>query len=708
MQNKYLFPRIAVCYIDIGKVMPKVSIIIPCYNMEKYIERCLDSVQKQLLSDIEIICVDDKSTDNTLSILKSRAEKDSRIRIIEQEKNMGVAVARNTAIDAATGEYIGFVDADDYVDLDYYKKLYNGAIKDEAEISKGLFVVIEPDGRRWITPYSTEAKKRKTLFNYDFQSAIYKKSFLDAHNLRFPVGAVLAEDICFLFKAVYLCNKIHVSDYQTAYFYPLRPDSASNNTVSHKKVESVLTISRELINWGNKIPDMPAIDYTHMIEFIFNTLIKNINKADKLDAMVIEATLINICNQSRNPDESRALMCDNFMKLRWNLPMYYVPGKKILKIMHRYAPDVYKEFTRTILSRREKANGFVKIYFSRVYAYFKLFGFLPLLKKTKDKVKFKVPVNSVKTYPNAPKISIIVPVYNVEKYIDGCMKSLVNQTMGDIEIICVDDCGTDGSMQIVREYAKKDHRVKIVQNKQNGGVPAAYNNGLGHAMGQYIMFCDSDDMFMPDTCETLYNRIIEKNADLAVGAPHITYEADEHLRKIDEQYFAVPYDRTMVAAGPMQELCYPCTWGKIYRRDIIEKYGIKFPVGMKREDEFFFRAYCTWVRKASFISKIVYEYRRRPGSIMNNAGRDKLDLNYIKVAIELFKYLNKYDMFEVQKDWYWGRVFYGFVQSSLRDSSPNNHKHCMAVARKFIRKNYVPYGLSTETQMKIQSLKNTK
>ncbi len=708
MQNRYLFPRIAVCYTDIGKIMPKVSVIIPCYNMEKYIERCLDSVQKQLLDDIEIICVDDKSTDNTLSILKSRAEKDSRIRVIAQEKNMGVAVARNTAIDAATGEYIGFVDADDYVDLDYYEKLYNGAIKDDAEISKGLFVVIEPDGRRWITPYSAEAQKRKTFFNYDFQSAIYKKSFLDTHRLRFPAGVVLAEDICFLFKSVYLCNKIHVSNYQTAYYYPLRSDSASNNTISHKKVESVLTISRELMNWAKNIQDMPMIDYSHMINFICGTLIKNINKADEIDAKIIETTLINICNQSRKPEESKKQMCENFMNLRWGLPMTYIPGKDILRIMRKYAPVVYHEFTQTPMSCITKTKGIVKIYFSRSYARFKLFGVLPLFKIQKNKVKFSIPINKVKVYPNAPKISIIVPVYNVEKYMRDCMESLVNQTMHDIEIICVDDCGTDGSMQIVQNYAQHDKRIKIVKNRKNSGVPATYNNGLRHATGRYIMFCDSDDMFVPNTCEVLFNRTSQTDADMAVGAPNVIYEADEHLRDIDKQYFAIPDDRILTASGPMQEMCYPCTWGKIYRRDIIEKYDIKFPVGMKREDEFFFRAYCTWARKVAFVPEIVYQYRRRAGSVMNNVGKDNLDLNYIMVAIELFKYLNKYNMFEIQKDWYWGRFFCGFVQSSLRNTSQKKHKQCFALAHRFIKKNYAPYGLSAETQAKIQSLKNTK
>ena len=94
--------------------MPKVSVIIPVYNTEKYLKKCLDSVCNQTLSDIEIICIDDCSTDNSLNILKEYTLKDNRIKLIEFKENKGAAVARNTGIDEAKGEYIGFIDSDDY------------------------------------------------------------------------------------------------------------------------------------------------------------------------------------------------------------------------------------------------------------------------------------------------------------------------------------------------------------------------------------------------------------------------------------------------------------------------------------------------------------------------------------------------------------------------------------------------------------------
>lgn len=114
--------------------MPKVSIIVPVYNVEKYLRKCIDSLVNQTLNDIEIICINDGSTDKSLKILKEYKNKDSRIILLNQE-NSGQSVARNRGIEIAKGEYLGFVDPDDWIDLDYYEKLYNAAIGTNADIA---------------------------------------------------------------------------------------------------------------------------------------------------------------------------------------------------------------------------------------------------------------------------------------------------------------------------------------------------------------------------------------------------------------------------------------------------------------------------------------------------------------------------------------------------------------------------------------------
>lgn len=117
--------------------LPKVSVIIPVYNTEKYLKKCLDSVCNQTLQDIEIICINDCSQDNCLEILKAYALSDTRVRIIDFKENRGAGAARNAGIEAAQGEYIGFVDSDDFIDLDFYEKLYNSGTKTKANVVKG-------------------------------------------------------------------------------------------------------------------------------------------------------------------------------------------------------------------------------------------------------------------------------------------------------------------------------------------------------------------------------------------------------------------------------------------------------------------------------------------------------------------------------------------------------------------------------------------
>ena len=117
-----------------NKRTPKISIIIPVYNTEEYLRECLDSVIEQTLKDIEIILVDDGSTDNSGKICDEYREKDTRITVIHQE-NRGQGKARNEALKISNGEYIGFIDSDDWIDLDFYEKLYNAASEKESEVT---------------------------------------------------------------------------------------------------------------------------------------------------------------------------------------------------------------------------------------------------------------------------------------------------------------------------------------------------------------------------------------------------------------------------------------------------------------------------------------------------------------------------------------------------------------------------------------------
>lgn len=212
--------------------MIKVSIIVPVYNVEKYLEKCLDSLINQTLKDIEIICVNDGSTDNSQKILEKYSKKDNRITIINQD-NAGLSVARNSGIDIAKGEYIGFVDSDDWVDLNFYEKLYNSAIENDADIAVSSIIRWRKYNKKYRIKYedkiyqSLEEKVSACgipricyVWNKLYKSEILRNKYFTPN--------VYFEDIIWLPKIIKSSNKL-ITVSNTNYYY-----RANNNSIVKK------------------------------------------------------------------------------------------------------------------------------------------------------------------------------------------------------------------------------------------------------------------------------------------------------------------------------------------------------------------------------------------------------------------------------------------------------------------------------------------
>lgn len=200
-------------------MVSKISVVIPCYNCEKYIGRCLDSIVRQTYSNLEIIVVNDGSTDNTQAVL-SNYVNDVRIRCITQE-NGGEAAARNTGIEAATGEYIGFVDSDDYIEYDMYQKLYSALIAANADVAIGNYNVVYENGEA-MNCYSTMSGEifdiQEDILSFWVKicatakpnnyvwTRLYKKNLLDQTGIRFE-KFVHSADTLFNFKLLPYINR---------------------------------------------------------------------------------------------------------------------------------------------------------------------------------------------------------------------------------------------------------------------------------------------------------------------------------------------------------------------------------------------------------------------------------------------------------------------------------------------------------------------
>lgn len=192
----------------------RISIIIPVYNAEKYIASALESCQKQTIHDIEIICVNDGSTDNSLSIIEQYAGNDNRIKVY-CHKNQGAAASRNYALDIAKGEYIAFLDADDFIeDVDALAKMYDSCSKNNANVCMGRISILEYGKRNEESLINSYVNKNAVLaftdyqFDFYFPTYLYKRAFLDENNFRFPVLR-LYEDPPFLLKVLYEAKMIY-------------------------------------------------------------------------------------------------------------------------------------------------------------------------------------------------------------------------------------------------------------------------------------------------------------------------------------------------------------------------------------------------------------------------------------------------------------------------------------------------------------------
>ena len=165
--------------------MPKVSVIIPIYNAQDYLERCLDSVCNQTLKDIEIICVNDASTDKSIDILNKYAQRYQNMKVIDCKINGGESVARNIGMENATGEYLGFVDNDDEIDVDFYEKLYNKATEKNADISKGEVHIVDYDQKETYGNLNKKIRENNEIlfFAYHWWTAIFKTSIIKDNHI---------------------------------------------------------------------------------------------------------------------------------------------------------------------------------------------------------------------------------------------------------------------------------------------------------------------------------------------------------------------------------------------------------------------------------------------------------------------------------------------------------------------------------------------
>ncbi|MBM6854701.1 glycosyltransferase family 2 protein [Mediterraneibacter glycyrrhizinilyticus] len=213
-----------------------------------------------------------------------------------------------------------------------------------------------------------------------------------------------------------------------------------------------------------------------------------------------------------------------------------------------------------------------------------------------------------------PLVSVIIPVYNVEKYLRQCLDSVTAQTLSDIEIICVNDSSTDGSLSILEEYAEKDDRIRVV-TQQNGGAGAARNRGLSMASGKYLSFLDSDDFFEPDMLELAYRKAEEDRADFVVFNSNQYYTDKEKFvevawtLRVKEIPPYTPFSHRQMTDN-IFKVFVGWAWDKLYNREFVMKNHLLFQEQRTSNDMYFVFSAVAIAKRISVVNKVLAHQRR--------------------------------------------------------------------------------------------------
>ena len=554
---------------------PLVSVVVPAYNAERYLDRCVKSLIAQTYRNIEIIIVDDGSTDSTALLCDRWAETDDRIQVVHKE-NGGQSSARNAGMRVAKGKYIGFVDSDDYVDVEMF-----GSLAEILECHPKCDVVkcgvaveytykVSDAELKSTQAYFQDSVKGEIRPGHDIVQGtdvgpwdkLYRAKFLVDNGIEFPEG-IKNEDEAFFFSTFCRIRNCYYVPQQ--YYHYIRNELGTMATqqkdVANGKMPDALKVFEfvaELLERENR-RDLLGVLYRHMVGCV-----------QRFTGTPIEDKI------------SRAVSI-----ILWNTNAFYYADlicgsdrqwvqRRVFELMNRWPPD------------GNKLESLPSEWFP----------------------SFSAPKTCL---PGRPLVSFIVPVYNAEKYIAVALETLRRQTLSDFEVICIDDGSIDDSGKVLDYYSRIDPRIKV-WHFENGGVSHARNLGFENARGRYVMFFDGDDRLHPCTAA----RTVLMAARDELDAVMFDYRcfAYDSLRPIDHYWRLAkhigefPQDRTFapIELGQLPIYGSSCTY--LWRREFLKGINAKFPGIKLGEDLVWVLSVLSKVRMMRVLNAPFYEYRR--------------------------------------------------------------------------------------------------
>ena len=586
--------------------LPAVSIIIPLYNAAEFIGDCLESLLGQTFQDFEVIVVDDCSTDNSAAIVKGYVSKfKGRLKLTKTSSNSGGgSVPRNKGLFFCKGEYVFFVNAEDFILLTALETLYNVAKKNNADlVYSGAYYDLRQADDAYV--------QRDGKGEQAFREAREDKPSLSGMELNKSIQQVIYE----------------------GYFWStwtrfIRREFLIRNEITFPE----LKIGGDYL-WTLHICCRPKRFWRIPTPLYFRR---------------------SFAGKTTLPESQLSLAFVDWLKALKNLSSRL----KVLKDNPAYCYEASKNYFKSgVVDKLIKAQGQLKVHelYSTLYGGKELsdptlaFFFSAISDTTNDAKS----LNTARTHDSThPLISVIIPLYNAAEYIGECLESLLAQTFQAFELIIVDDCSTDSSCEIVESYIPKfGGRLKLYHMEENTGSGARpRNKGLYLSSGEYIYNMDNDDTLTRTALAELYTLAKEYDADVVYCEKFYEVNPDGTNRKIQCLQKGGTVDKPTLEDEDLKarvksiidDRYYVVPWLKLIRRNLLIDHEIIFPALKISDDNIWHQGLLFYAKRILRVPNIVYVYRLTETSIMRAKKTPQVRMNFwIDPILRGLKYLDK-------------------------------------------------------------------
>lgn len=552
----------------------QVSIIVPVYNVEPYLRQCLDSILGQTFTNFEVLLVNDGSPDSSGDICREYVEKDSRFHYFEKE-NGGLSDARNYGIERAQGEYLTFIDSDDFVNEKHLENLFLASRLTNADITIGGFSRFE-NGTFWL--YQDDFSSDSLVSFTSAQAIQHLDSMFDVPFLNFSVvwGKLFKRD---LFKEL----RFQYGKYAEDQFIIWK---------LYLKARSIYTFNVDSYVYRINNTGMSSVFSLKHLDYI-DALEERIKFTKDIDGIDIG--------------------------LSFNMYRYVLKRNLDQLEEHQFLDEASQIRRKLELAEREEYPFLFEESYSDMGGSEEL-------------------------------ISIIVPIYNVEKYLRICLDSIEHQTYSNIEVLLINDGSPDSSGEICQEYVARDSRFHYFE-KENGGLSDARNYGIERSNGKYLTFIDSDDWVEPTYIDDMYQAALKNDSEIVVSNyTQFDVKENHYLVHVWDDYYEETYERKeLINRLPLLErrdYSFVKSWGILFNRSLFS--NIKFPKGKLTEDSRTNYKLFAKSSRSTYINRSLYMYRiGREGSIINTVTEklliDKLECVLERLAIYTIKGWNSFD-----------------------------------------------------------------